>query len=127
MSKIRIGNYPTGEPQFKYLKLWKHMPNRKQAWGKLRLIMWLAKNIAADKQIAKKGGELVAPFNDAQIAKLVRWQSGVTGMHPFTCCSHDGCDRIDRKDRGILIPLRDGWICPCGNYKQYWCHTFMVE
>ncbi len=63
-----------------------------------------------------------APFTDQQVEDLKIWQS--TGvMHPFTC---GGCDR-NRDDQGILIPMPEGWICPCGEYTQDWCHDFMLN
>jgi hypothetical protein len=37
--------------------------------------------------------------------------------HGYTCCSYDGCEEINKK-YGALIPTEDGWICPCGKYKQ---------
>lgn len=76
-----------------------------------------------------------APWNDEQVEKLENWQAGMIAqpidgglailtVHPFTCCGHEGCDRST--DDGILRPTNDGWVCPCGKYKQDWCHDFMV-
>lgn len=67
-----------------------------------------------------------APFTDEQVIALQKWQdAGV--IHPFTCCSHDGCERSSREDHGVLIPTKEGWICPCGKWKQDWCHDFMIK
>lgn len=38
--------------------------------------------------------------------------------HPYTCCSFDNCERNKQPNYGALIPTEDGWICPCGKYKQ---------
>lgn len=48
-------------------------------------------------------------------------------MHPYTCdrrapeCEVKQTPRDYYKD-GILIATEDGWICPCGKYKQNWYH-----
>ena len=39
-------------------------------------------------------------------------------LHPYTCCSYNGCDRLNQPKEGQLIPTEDGWICPCGKWKQ---------
>lgn len=57
-------------------------------------------------------------------------------LHPFTCCSPSDIPECKRKlsyklrwdgnkdipysdeNEGILIPTEDGWVCPCGKYKQ---------
>ena len=31
------------------------------------------------------------------------------------------------ENEGILIAQEDGWICPCGEYRQDWAHAFMTE
>jgi plasmid maintenance system antidote protein VapI len=85
-------------------------------------------------------GQVKAPFTDEQVLKLKAWQDGtkVFAMevgdklinvpgHPFTCCGHDGCKRKEQPHEGALIPSNEGWACPCGKYKQNWCHDFMVE
>jgi hypothetical protein len=87
--------------------------------------------------------KIEAPYTPEQVEKLKQWQTGVIivshtpdvgdpfkGMqpvHPFTCCSHNGCKRDEREDEGVLIPSTEGWVCPCGEWKQNWCHDFMVE
>lgn len=52
-----------------------------------------------------------------QVAKLKKRQEEGF-IHPYTCCSHDGCERSTENNWGTLIPTRKGWICPCGKYKQ---------
>ena len=69
--------------------------------------------------------KILAPFTEEQVEKLKLWQE--SGFHPFTCCSHDGCDRLKQPNEGELIPTTEGWICPCGKWKQNWCHGFMLE
>lgn len=84
--------------------------------------------------------KIEAPFTDEQVIKLQAWQESNTQylekapgqfinlpVHPFTCCSHDGCDRLNQPNEGALIPSNDGWVCPCGKYKQNWCHDFMCK
>lgn len=51
-------------------------------------------------------------------------QQQVSGkFHPYTCDrSHPDCE-VNKQPRdfskdGVLIATKDGWICPCGNYKQ---------
>ncbi len=69
---------------------------------------------------------LKAPFTDEQVVALNRYQEE-TFMHPFTCCSHDGCERHEREDSGMLIATNEGWVCPCGKWKQDWAHEFMLN
>ena len=81
-----------------------------------------------------------APFTKEQVQALKEWQDGTFTFstkigdrtvevpgHPFTCCSFDGCDRQSQPHEGALIPTVDGWVCPCGKWKQDWCHDFMCE
>lgn len=69
--------------------------------------------------------KISAPFTQEQVQNLVNFQK--SGMHPFTCCGHDGCNRGDDLSNGVLIPIEQGWICPCGKYRQYWAHAFMAD
>ena len=64
---------------------------------------------------------IYAPFSDEQVLKLNEFQKSKK-FHPFTC----DCGR-DREDKGILIATNEGWICPCGEYKQNWAHSFMIK
>lgn len=41
-------------------------------------------------------------------------------MHEFTCGNDHGGERT-------LITTNDGWICPICDYKQDWCHAFMID
>ena len=70
--------------------------------------------------------KITAPFTNEQVKKLNNYQKNGR-FHPFTCCSHDGCDRINQKDEGLLIATNEGFICPCGKYEQKWAHKFMSE
>lgn len=54
-----------------------------------------------------------------------------TRFHPYTCGGgnkgiNPKCERqqvpIDWSKEGKLIATKDGWICPCGEYKQNWAH-----
>lgn len=69
---------------------------------------------------------ITAPFTEEQVERLNKYQNEGR-FHPFTCCSHDGCKRGEREDEGILIATKDGWVCPCGKYKQNWAHDFMTK
>jgi hypothetical protein len=83
--------------------------------------------------------KIKAPFTDEQVDRLHDWQGGqigirtgdggilITGTHPFTCMGHDGCERPPELNDGELIPNNDGFVCPCGKYKQDWCHDFMAN
>jgi len=50
--------------------------------------------------------------------------------HPYTCGGGHGvnvkCERqqvpMDWSKEGTLIATVDGWVCPCGDYKQDWSH-----
>lgn len=66
-----------------------------------------------------------APFTDRQVKKLNKHQANKE-MHPFTCCGNEDCNRMEREDGGILIAQTEGWICPCGKYKQEWCYSSML-
>jgi hypothetical protein len=59
-----------------------------------------------------------APFTNQQVELLNQFQ-GSGKFHSFTCGS-DNC-------RSILIATTNGWICPNCDYKQNWCHSFMVK
>ena len=72
-----------------------------------------------------------APFTKEQINKLNEYQTSGK-FHPFTCgrnhieCEVNKTPRDYEKD-GVLIATEEGWICPCGKYRQNWAHDFMVE
>jgi hypothetical protein len=85
--------------------------------------------------------KIEAPFTPEQVESLKQWQTGIIDIeseaesgivsskmlvHPFTC-GGEYCKRSEREDAGVLIPSTEGWVCPCGEYKQNWCHDFMVE
>jgi hypothetical protein len=73
--------------------------------------------------------EINAPFTEEQVEKLKKYQENGK-FHPFTCCSQGSNEKCERKNgvgEGLLIPSTEGWVCPCGEIKQNWCHKFMVE
>lgn len=49
-----------------------------------------------------------------------RQQEGT--FHPYTCDrSFLECEtRFNHLKDGVLIATENGWICPCGKYKQNW-------
>jgi len=60
-----------------------------------------------------------APFTDEQVQNLNEYQKlGI--MHEFTCGN-------DHKGERTLIATNNGWICPTCDYKQDWCHAFMID
>lgn len=69
--------------------------------------------------------KIKAPFTPEQVDWLRQYQE--CGMHPFTCCSHNGCVRLEQENDGQLIPTPEGWVCPCGKYKQDWAHAYMAR
>jgi hypothetical protein len=67
-----------------------------------------------------------APFTNEQVEKLNKYQmSGV--MHPFTCMGAKGCKRSEQENEGLLTATNDGWVCPCGKYRQDWAWEFMLH
>lgn len=120
-----------------------------------RLLRWFTGNPNRKKAflIADKGsmevrrdwvldGRIIAPFTAAQVRALNNYQQSPT-YHPFTCCSPEeiatclraksGEDRykgldVEYNDRneGVLIATKEGWVCPCGVYKQGWAHDYMA-
>lgn len=61
------------------------------------------------------------PFTKKQVTELNDLQSN-NQFHGYTCCSHNGCTRSEKNNWGKLLATKDGWICPCGKYKQNWAH-----
>lgn len=64
-----------------------------------------------------------APFSAYEVEKLNKYQQNPK-YHPFTCSSSD---RSKCLHEGKLEATVDGWVCPCGEYKQNWAHKFMIE
>lgn len=55
---------------------------------------------------------IIPPWSEAQIAALTAHQQN-TRVHPYTCvCSGEV----------LLVPTRDGWLCPQCDYRQLWAH-----
>ena len=65
-------------------------------------------------------------FTEEQIEELKKHQNNPM-FHPYTCDrSVDECE-VNQKPRdyskdGVLIPTKEGWVCPCGKYTQKWAH-----
>jgi len=61
-------------------------------------------------------------ISDETIFNLAMHQNNPM-LHPYTCdrrakeCEVNQVPRDFSKD-GVLIPTKDGWVCPCGKYKQ---------
>ena len=81
--------------------------------------------------------KIKAPFTKEQVEALNNFQKDGR-FHPFTCGSPEDIAEclVAKNDveilaiglnEGILIASEDGWICPCGQYKQDWAYKFMAE
>ncbi|TAZ20725.1 hypothetical protein ELH77_19155 [Rhizobium ruizarguesonis] len=62
-----------------------------------------------------------APFTDEQVKHLNDWQER-GDVHPFTCPG----DRPECAEGRELFATRDGWVCRCAEYCQFWAHDFMA-
>lgn len=63
-----------------------------------------------------------APWTEEQVQKLIEHQDS-SMFHPYTCnraFSECEVNEGDYEKDGSLIPTIEGWICPCGKYKQNW-------
>lgn len=56
-----------------------------------------------------------APWSD-ELVKALNKEQDTGRFHPFTCGQCKG--------HVNLLATREGWICPCCDYKQTWCHGF---
>lgn len=65
---------------------------------------------------------IISPWTPEQVAQLNKWQAAGY-VHPFTC-SNDDCAGGNGKN---LVATGDGWRCPSCDYKQDWCHDFMMD
>lgn len=69
------------------------------------------------------------PWTQEHVDKLNKYQNN-SPFHPYTCGVGNGenpkCERqkipMDFGKDGKLIATKDGWICPCGEYKQDWSY-----
>jgi hypothetical protein len=86
-------------------------------------LLWEIKHHQGNKEKVRMEKKL-APFTKDEVESLKMYQNHLEA-HPFTCGSF-ACDRSTRPDAGKLIPSEEGWVCPCGKYKQNWCHDFML-
>jgi hypothetical protein len=75
--------------------------------------------------------QIKAPFTPEQVKNLNVYQQ-LGHMHPFTGTGM--ADTEGHKSRSncpdqecLLKATTDGWVCPCGQYKQNWAHAFMAE
>ena len=73
-----------------------------------------------------------APWTDEQVAALNAFQAD-RRVHPFTCPERgdDAHHRISvlaaKRDVGMLVATRDGWVCPVCGYTQDWAHDGMLR
>ncbi len=68
-----------------------------------------------------------APWSDAQVASLVRFQTDAR-VHPFTCPREHTIRKGEFQIDVRLMPTTAGWICPVRgcDYKQTWAHVSML-
>lgn len=61
----------------------------------------------------------LTPEMTCEYSLAVRNAFQKNGMfHGLTCCSHDGCNRTEQPNYGLLEATESGWVCPCGIYTQ---------
>lgn len=60
-----------------------------------------------------------APWTDAQVRALNRWQKDGR-FHEFTCAQEHLGERT-------LVANNAGWRCPTCGYTQDWAHDFMCQ
>jgi hypothetical protein len=92
--------------------------------------------IADDVVFCKKCGKILerlpkektikVPFTDEQVEALNKFQT-LGYMYEFTCMRYKGCNCSDENNWGLLTATNEGWICPCGKYKQDWAWEFMTH
>lgn len=72
--------------------------------------------------------KIYAPFTPEQVEALNEYQES-NFMHAFTCgrSGEAGCLNGGKDQNRDLIATCDGWVCPCGNYKQDWAHAFTED
>lgn len=68
------------------------------------------------------------PFSEEHVKKLNEYQNSGR-FHPYTCDRKAETCEVHQEPRdyskdGVLIATTEGWICPCGKYKQNWAHGF---
>ena len=64
--------------------------------------------------------EIFTPWTETQIEKLKERQQA--NFHPYTCSKMGRCSEKGSTVSDVLIPAKDGWVCACGEYKQFWAH-----
>ncbi len=68
----------------------------------------------------RKMGKIQTMWSIEVIARLRERQQDQT-KHPYTCGGlgpEDRCHRIQGIDEGVLVPTAEGFVCPCGSYRQ---------
>lgn len=73
-------------------------------------------------------------WTEEQVNELNKQQKSGK-FHPYTCdrkakeCEVDmgPIETRDWSKDGILIATTEGWVCPCGKYKQNWAHGIKNE
>jgi hypothetical protein len=64
-----------------------------------------------------------------EVKKLDEWKSVADDCADWQFANILASQVIPYSDEneGMLKATTDGWICPCGEYKQDWAHDFMAE
>ncbi len=68
-----------------------------------------------------------SPWTDEQVKALNEFQK-LGFVHEYTCGGKN-CKRSKVEDNRVLVATNNGWVCPCGEYKQDWAqeHAFHPE
>ncbi len=67
-----------------------------------------------------------APFSSDQVLSLNAFQ-GHRGWHPFTCPNRGDGKHEMTTDLGVLVALKEGWVCLDCDYAQDWAHAWMAD
>lgn len=84
---------------------------------------WAAAGEAANRPLS---GKSFAPWSPMQVAVLNAFQAE-PNCHPFTCGTNSSPLATEPKCSGVLVAEPDGWRCPLCDYRQGWCHNFMLD
>lgn len=68
----------------------------------------------------KSSNNLKSDFSEETVKRLNEFQN-IEFYHPYTCDRNSPNCQVKEND-GALIATTEGWICPCGDYKQNWHH-----
>ena len=105
--------------------LWKHVQELDETVGlKVDTISELQAKISSRIALCERSiiDNSKGMWSDEKVNQLNEGQKD-TSRHPYTCDrSSVSCQvRVNDGD-GVLIATNGGWVCPCGNYRQFWSY-----